>query len=391
VYTELHTVAELEAYLAVHNYLDCVVCQGLDLTACSGLLSTVPATGAAFLGCRFEPETLSHVIATGGLVFPPLPGLPYRPYRSTLYTIDELMGGYEAGVAYRLQKNALDAIIYRHFSKFRSSDEPLPILEALAQRLHDLAIDDALAELLTDHPKVVAIMGGHNMLRTDPAYRDVALIARGLTEGGYFVATGGGPGAMEAGNLGAWFAAYALDDLDAALAELGAVPGYKEPGYLDLGLELRRRYPDGRESLSIPTWFYGHEPTNPFASHIAKYFANSIREDVLLAIATSGVIFSPGSAGTLQEVFMDAAQNHYGSFKVVSPMVFFGEAFWTRENPAFPLLQKLAADRRYSAMLNISDFPDEIVDFIKSHLPVPYENPGAPHAKFDDANQPDDA
>jgi hypothetical protein len=88
---------------------------------------------------------------------------------------------------------------------------------------------------------------------------------------------------------------------------------------------------------------------------------------------------------------MDAAQNHYGSFKVVSPMVFFGEAFWTRENPAFPLLQKLAADRRYSAMLNISDFPDEIVDFIKSHLPVPYENPGAPHAKFDDANQPDDA
>jgi hypothetical protein len=28
-------------------------------------------------------------------------------------------------------------------------------------------------------------------------------------------------------------------------------------------------------SLSIPTWFYGHEPTNVFATEIARYFANA--------------------------------------------------------------------------------------------------------------------
>jgi predicted Rossmann-fold nucleotide-binding protein len=65
--------------------------------------------------------------------------------------------------------------------------------------------------------------------------------------------------------------------------------------------------------MSLPT---------PFATHIAKYFANSVREEGLLAIAKGGVIFTPGSAGTMQEIFQDLAQNHYQSFGVSSPMVF---------------------------------------------------------------------
>ena len=74
--------------------------------------------------------------------------------------------------------------------------------------------------------------------------------------------------------------------------------------------------------LSIPTWFYGHEPSNPFASHIAKYFSNSEREDGLLAVATAGIVFVPGGPGTLQEVFQDAAQNAYETYGQSSPMVF---------------------------------------------------------------------
>ena len=48
------------------------------------------------------------------------------------------------------------------------------------------------------------------------------------------------------------------------------------------------RWPDGGESLGVPTWVYVDEPTTGFATHIAKYFTNSIREDGLLAIARSG-------------------------------------------------------------------------------------------------------
>ena len=35
---------------------------------------------------------------------------------------------------------------------------------------------------------------------------------------------------------------------------------------------------------------------------MAKYFSNSLREDGLLAIATHGVVYAPGSAGTTQDV-----------------------------------------------------------------------------------------
>ncbi len=374
MYTEIHTLEELRAHVDKHECLDCVVCQDLDLREETPMLTRLSADGGAFLGCDFEDEALAHIIKTGGLVFPKLPNIPYRPYRSSLYTIDELMQGYKKGEQDSYQFKALDSTIYNHFAGFKQTDGPLPLLEALSQRLHDLAIDDALHELLQQHSKIVAIMGGHQMKRNEPAYRDVAIIARGLTQAGYFVATGGGPGAMEAGNLGAWMSDYSIDDLDAAIRILSSEIDYKLIKYLDVGFEVTEKYPKGEESLAIPTWFYGHEPTNQFATHIAKYFANSIREDILLAIATSGVIFSPGSAGTIQEVFMDAAQNHYGSFKVVSPMVFFGEQFWTKENPVFPLLQQLSQSRQYGELLSISDSPEDIVAFIKANAPVVYKH-----------------
>ena len=116
--------------------------------------------------------------------------------------------------------------------------------------------------------------------------------------------------------------AYPAGDLDRALALLAPAPRYDTHDYLVAADDVRRRWPNGADSLAIPTWFYGHEPTNAFAPHIAKYFSNSLREDGLLAIATGGVIYAPGSAGTVQEIFMDAAQNHYATFGAISPMVF---------------------------------------------------------------------
>ena len=114
---------------------------------------------------------------------------------------------------------------------------------------------------------------------------------------------------MEAGNLGAWLAPADDSALDDAIETLAAATDFSTQEYLDASIAVVERYPDGAESLAIPTWFYGHEPTNDFATAVAKYFSNSIREDGLLAIATHGVIYTPGAAGTIQEVFMDATQN----------------------------------------------------------------------------------
>ena len=116
-------------------------------------------------------------------------------------------------------------------------------------------------------------------------------------------------------------------------------------------------------SLGIPTWLYGHEPATPFATHIAKYFENAIREDSILTIAKGGIIYSPGSAGTMQEIFQDAVQNHYLSFGYASPMIFLGTDYWTKEMPVYPLLQQLMQNGRYkNLILSIGDEIEEIVE-----------------------------
>ena len=152
---------------------------------------------------------------------------------------------------------------------------------------------------------------------------------------------------MEAANLGAWMAPVPDAALDDALAALAPAPDpTTDPdAYVEAALEVRRRWPDGGESLGVPTWVYIDEPTTGFATHIAKYFTNSIREDGLLAIARSGVVYAPGGAGTEQEIFTDSAQNSLTLYGVRSPIVFFGRDFFEAEHPRAPR-RGAAAGRR---------------------------------------------
>jgi predicted Rossmann-fold nucleotide-binding protein len=111
----------------------------------------------------------------------------------------------------------------------------------------------------------------------------------------------------------------------------------------------------------VPTWFYGHEPPNAFASHIAKYFENAVREDVLLHVCTAGIVFLPGRAGTVQEVFQDACENYYAGTGSVAPMVLVGVEDWTRATPVWPLLRSLAAGREMEQAVHLVEHVDEVV------------------------------
>jgi hypothetical protein len=175
---------------------------------------------------------------------------------------------------------------------------------------------------------------------------------------------------MEAANFGAYMANTSEDDFQNALRTLAQVPSFKQTGYIEQSQRVLDRHPSGCESLAVPTWFYGHEPTNLFATHIAKYFSNSIREDGLLAISLFGVVYAPGSAGTTQEIFMDATQNHYGTFGYYSPMIFFGKRRYLKDTLLYPLLRQLSWGRKYAEMLFITDDPEEVVEFIKLHPPI---------------------
>ncbi len=350
--------------------LDGVILQALDLRERTEALTSASLAslrGAVFLGCKLSPDALDAANVAGALVFPSVPDLPYKTFRAAIYSAEELYAGFDSRKPESYEQT-LDARVYNHF-KATGGGSSATLLEALAQRIHDLSMTDALAEVI-DGRRCVAIMGGHALGRDTAAYAQVTRIARALTRRGFFMVSGGGPGAMEATHVGAYFAPRPDEDLDAALEILAQAPSYRDAHWLSRAFDVLERFPladEQREqgaSLGVPTWLYGHEPPNPFATHIAKLFANSVREDGLVTIATYGIIFSPGSAGTIQEIFQDACQNHYNTIGIVSPMIFMGEGYWSWKKPVFPLLAHLAAGKEYGRHLLLTDDEGEVVDAV---------------------------
>ena len=171
---------------------------------------------------------------------------------------------------------------------------------------------------------------------------------------------------MEATHLGAWMAGRSEVDTDDALVMLKEAPSFKDRLWLETALQIMKKYPQELYvSLGVPTWLYGHEPATPFATHIAKYFDNSIREDSILTIAKGGIIYSPGSAGTMQEIFQEAVQNHYLSFGYASPMIFMNMRYWTEELPVYLLMEHLVKTGKYkNILMSLTDSTEEIIKTI---------------------------
>ncbi|MGC1730810.1 MAG: hypothetical protein WA747_15700 [Steroidobacteraceae bacterium] len=324
-----------------------------------------------------------------------LEDLPFKPIRGSLYDSRELLEGFDPRRPQSLVQ-VPDFQTYRYFV-MNGRAAPADAVAGMMEALHDNSILEAMLEFLRHHPKIAAIMGGHDEPRGSSTYRQVLEISRKLSAKGYLMASGGGPGAMEATHLGTLLSsasragaervvtrlarrAAKLPDSHAVVNSRGVVnrrlvaqlhawmvPAYELLGDLAGG---------GRPSLGVPTWHYGHEPLTPLATHIAKYFQNSVREDVLLALATNGIVFTRGKAGTLQEVFQSANKNYYLSgSEPFAPMVFFDRTYWTEELPVYWLLRNLFVNNGRGANFRnhvlFTDEVDEAVDFIAGLKPRP--------------------
>jgi predicted Rossmann-fold nucleotide-binding protein len=315
----------------------------------------------------------------------------YQPFRTELYSPDELYDRFDPDhpESYR------DCMDWRTFTSYVTVDThskplrpqryvPVGLDELLARRVHDHFIVNELNDLLaarlaSANRGVVAIMGGHDVPRGRGLYLTIARMSRDLAREGFLLATGGGPGLMEAANLGAWMSSSPEDHLQEAVDRLAQAPGISDADWLSVAWRLRQdttpRDLSVCASLGVPTWFYGHEPPNVFATHIAKYFENSLREEGLLAIATHGVIFAPGNAGTVQEIFQDGCQNYYATYGHASPMVLFDADYWNPTGsrivngakPVWPLLAALAAEKGIGHLVTLTSSAEEarrcIIDF----------------------------
>jgi len=337
--------------------------QSLDLRGRAVPLEAMDPQGAIFLGCTFDDGVEDALRSGGALIFPKLETVPFNPYRGQLYSPQELYFGPPGG----RYESTLDARIYQWSIR---PGQRHRLDATLAAALHDHSIGDALEELTRSEVcrgrPMVGVMGGHTARRGTPAFEEAAIAGRLLARSGRVVATGGGPGAMEAANMGAYLSELPDAEFHAALAQLESVPGFRPSvsAWARTAAAVVERHPDGTPSLGVPTWFYGHEPPNYFATHIAKYFANAIREAILLELCDGGVIFLPGSAGTLQEIFQDACENYYGASETIRPMVLVGREHWQRRYPAWPLLQSLAEGNAMEDRIFLVETVEEALDVV---------------------------
>ncbi len=332
------TISELKTILN-NSFIEEIAVKSLDLTEIEDEMRKVRFSKCLFLGCVMSNKLLSY-LQTDNFIFPIL-DVPFDTYPSRLYNRATLYNGFDRRKP-ETYLQTLDKTVYDYYKK---SLERLSIKDTLAQRLHDHSITDSLHEYFSafDERKLVAIMGGHRIKRTDEMYLQVSRLSKMLTERGYLMMSGGGPGAMEATHFGAWMAGRNDADFAKAMEILSQAPVYSNTYWLSSAFEVMEQFPNPKfQSLGIPTWHYGHELPTPFATHIAKYFENSVREEGLLAFAKGGVIFTPGSAGTFQEVFQDLAQNHYESYGYASPMIFLNKRFWTEERPIYPIIEHMS-------------------------------------------------
>ena len=145
---------------------------------------------------------------------------------------------------------------------------------------------------IADMKKSVTVFGSARFKEDDPWYKEARKLGMMLTDGGYSVVSGGGPGIMEAANRGA--------------AEGG---GTGDSFGLNIKLPFEQRM-------------------NPYVEKGVGFHYFFVRK-VMLAYSAQAYVYFPGGFGTLDELteLVTLIQTRKISYHI--PMILVGREFWT--------------------------------------------------------------
>jgi len=184
-------------------------------------------------------------------------------------------------------------------------------------------------EFLKKYPKSVTVFGSSLAKNTDSDYITASkLTERIVSELGYAIITGGGPGIMEAANKGAY-----------------------DVGGASLGL-----------NVSIP-----HEHvTNAYVKHAIK-FSYFFSRKVMLMFAAEAYVFFPGGFGTFDELFDVLTLVQTKKIPRV-PIILYDSTFW---DPLRSFMKKQMIVRYNTieesdlSLFEISDSIERVLEIIK--------------------------
>ena len=178
----------------------------------------------------------------------------------------------------------------------------------------------------------VTLFGGARVRREHRYYEEARRVAAALAKAGFSIITGGGPGLMEACNLGA-----------------------REGGGQSIGLNIKL----------------------PFEQRVNEHVGTGIVFDyffvrkVMFVKYACGFVGLPGGFGTLDEIFEAITLKQTGKMPDF-PVVLYGRSFWegllewlARE----PLEHGMIAPEDL-ALFRVTDSTDEVVEWMRAHYQV---------------------
>jgi uncharacterized protein (TIGR00730 family) len=178
----------------------------------------------------------------------------------------------------------------------------------------------------------ISIYGSARMAEDSVVYNQSREVARQLSERGYGIITGGGPGVMEAGNRGA-----------------------HDAGGTSVGL-----------NIELPFEQHNNPYIDPDKSIDFDYFF--VRK-VMFVKYSQGFVVMPGGFGTLDELFEALTLVQTSKVEPV-PIILFDSSFWSglvdwMRNTLFERYQTIGATD--PDLFHIVDTPEEVVQVIDTY------------------------